>query len=338
MSLEEANSDPKEERKLDVSLPLSSSRTSLKRDDEVPNTNPVLSKPPIQVSLTGLPLLTLVPIYSRSVNEYRVGSQEPISKGLISKTVEFSEMISVPGVLPSIREKLVRQSSSPRIRKSDVITGIFLGFNVVTDGTPVPKGVEQSAAGENGILKVPNRIVLAVLVQNVLDRGPVVESQRGKEPRTTRQTGDVRNRRENRHTMVVAAVAYTWGAENRGVCFTLLTQSVEEVVSIKVCEVGELQEPPKVGVCDVVTFLDPICFVVAQTGSSTNKTVSGVCVVIRFIQVRRALDLSRGIRVCWRPGVGHGQQEEQSETHKQKFIALIYKFRIPSHQPKADRN
>lgn len=63
------------------------SKNWLNNVDEVAVMKPVLSNPAMHWPLlTGLPFVTLVPKYFTSVNAFKVGSHEPISKGLNSKS------------------------------------------------------------------------------------------------------------------------------------------------------------------------------------------------------------------------------------------------------------
>lgn len=77
-------------------------RNWLKRVDEVPMIYPALSNPAIHLSLfPSTPLEKLEPTYARGANPYSMGSCEPISQGLNSKTVALREMRVSPGARPS---------------------------------------------------------------------------------------------------------------------------------------------------------------------------------------------------------------------------------------------
>ena len=64
----------------------------------MPSTKPRLSNPVTQSSSgDSFPPSNLEPIYFKVAKPYVVGLKDPISKGLNSKTVDFSETISSPG-------------------------------------------------------------------------------------------------------------------------------------------------------------------------------------------------------------------------------------------------
>ena len=93
------------------------SKNWLNNVDEVAVMKPVLSNPAMHWPLlTGLPFVTLVPKYFTSVNAFKVGSHEPISKGLNSKRVAFKFITVVPGYLPSAT--VIGKGISPFLKTS----------------------------------------------------------------------------------------------------------------------------------------------------------------------------------------------------------------------------
>ncbi len=94
-----------------------STRTSLKRVEEVPIMNPAWSNPRTQDPFSGTkPPEKFDPMYSSGTKPYVVGSQDPSSKGENSYTVEFKDTMVVFGALPSVTK--MGMGTEPDVKKS----------------------------------------------------------------------------------------------------------------------------------------------------------------------------------------------------------------------------
>src|SRR5690242_16378337 len=100
----------------------------LNNDELVPMTKPRLSKPATHPSLCArAPLEKLEPMYLRGAKPYVVGSKEPISNGLNSKTVALREMMRSPGERSSAIRMGMGDSPLANVGSSAIEENVYAG-------------------------------------------------------------------------------------------------------------------------------------------------------------------------------------------------------------------